>query len=146
MVCWTLLGSCPSCGALWPITAREKVGAVPLLSPLSRSSHLAVSPVYDRAAALSTVQLSQRIDPTGIGATPCGVLIVSSGLNLYAVQPATGRCQLIPYTRSADFNLSIFTWNAVEVVNSERCAYLSDPISNSICRITLPPQWFVAPI
>ncbi len=106
------------------------------------------------AAELSTVTLSQNIRPWGIACTPSGALIVTcqSNSSLYAIDPDTGHCERIAGDSNQQRHIDGPALSAgfdfprgVEVVASERCAYVADTSNHCIRRLTLSPNYFVAP-
>ncbi len=57
-------------------------------------------------------------------------------IGLHAIDPATGHCALL----TDDQRLQ--TIMGVEVVDTERCAYVTERVDGCIYRTTLPPRFF----
>ncbi len=97
--------------------------------------------------ASSTIKLAlNTLRPSGVAATPSGVLIVSCECNsrsVYAIDPLDGRCELISHTASKGEANYETAYRGVVVADNERCAYVCDSQSEAIRRITLPPKFFL---
>jgi hypothetical protein len=98
---------------------------------------------------LSTIRLSEPLDPFGIACTPSVVVLVacSSPLGVYSVEPSTGHVALVAegIRRSEQlpglgpkFSRPLHLALAVP----ECCAYVTD-YAHCIRRVTLPQHWFV---
>ncbi len=115
------------------------------------SIHLSIVIHFVFAAEVSTIPLSLPISPCGIVSTPNGPLIIacSKTYSVYAVHPSTGHCERIAGTGVAgrSFDGSALSAGfrvpfAVTLVKKECCVYITDAGCSSICRLTLPAQWF----
>jgi hypothetical protein len=102
---------------------------------------------------LTTIWFDKAIQGTlcGIACTPSGVLVLTDpfGGRIYAVDPATGRWELLSGPSKGEptdgpaLSAVFHSPSGIEVVASECCAYVCDSGNHCIRRITLPPEWFV---
>ncbi len=119
--------------------------------PFEHPNSLLSSHVCLCVVELSRIQLSRSLNPMGVACTPSGVLIVTCHAtnSVYAVDPTSGRCQLIAGStngpvRDGPGSKAVFSVPiAVDVAAPERCAYVSDYFNHCIRKITLPPEWFI---
>jgi hypothetical protein len=131
---------------LWRIVAEyaSQTGASQnLLLPVIRFNFLVT--LCD-SADLTTVANLRYAFPSGIACTPSGVvLVMCSTRTMYAVHPTSGRCDpfaQIPHNKPpTQLKSNDRPRYALEVVASEFCAFVSDPLDHCLHRVTLPAEW-----
>ncbi len=99
---------------------------------------------------LSTIRLSEPLDPFGIACTPSGVVLVActSPPGVYSVAPSTGHVALVAEgTRRSEqppgLGQKLCQPLHLTLAAPECCAYVTDYRAHCIRRVTLPQHWFV---
>ncbi len=103
--------------------------------------------------SLSTLALNLAVaNPYGIDRTPTGHLVVSSinTSSIYCVDPSTGDVRLLtgPGTVASGFvdgpnqQARFHSPRSIVVIDTERCAYVTDFLNGCIRRVTLPLDLF----
>jgi hypothetical protein len=149
--------ACYAASTSLPVLRLCAPGDFPLAFVFSFYFHLTpLLPSLSNADQLTSIRLSEReLQPTGIGATLRGVLIVTCSLtcSVYAIDPCTGQCERIAGTRGeVDGSAELVDGPALQtileyphgvvIVDSECSAYITDAGQHAIRRITLPPSYF----
>ncbi len=99
-------------------------------------------------STLNLVDAPERFDPVGIDCTATGHVIVSccSTHSVYVIDPSVGSVKRLASSGECGFaDLKVPEFSSpydLQIVDSERCAYLCDEQNNRIRRITLPFELF----
>ncbi len=103
--------------------------------------------------AVTTLKTSIKINPCAIDCSPTGYLVVSciDTHSLYSIDPKTGETVRVAGTGEKGFADGVATKakfaypKDLEIIDSERCAYVTDTSNHRIRRVDLPIWLFVDP-
>jgi hypothetical protein len=90
------------------------------------------------------MHLSTPVFVRAVDTLPCGLLLaVTAPLGLCVIHPATGKNKQVygAMVSKACRYIGVKNHQHIVVVASQCCAYVSDPPSHRVLRVTLPAQW-----